>query len=284
MSNKKLTFSGHESFHCRLFWLKKGFDFVESGKKFSEESSVVDLGVGKNMVIAIRHWMKAFDLLDEKEKVTTLAANLFGAKGWDPYLENEGTLWLLHYHLTRKGYASIFKLIFTELRRNKPEFTRKHFYSLVSNMGGSFSEATLSKDFAAFQNMYIATSSGKSDVEDSYSGILTELGLVHSKGNEIYVIEGRRRPEIPASVILYAITEIDHYKKSLSIGFDQLHGDSESIGAIFALSKEGLVEKLEEISRLNPDNITFKNEAGIRELQFKKRPEPFTVLKKYYGR
>src|SRR5690349_17763962 len=130
----KLTFSGHESFHCRLFWLKKGFDFVEDGKKFSEESSVVDLGVGKKMVTAIRHWMNAFDLLDDKDKVTALADNLFGTKGWDPYLENEGTLWLLHYHLIKKGYASIFKLIFTELRRSKPEFMRKHFYSLVSNM------------------------------------------------------------------------------------------------------------------------------------------------------
>lgn len=24
----KLKFSGHESFHCRQFWLKKGFDHV----------------------------------------------------------------------------------------------------------------------------------------------------------------------------------------------------------------------------------------------------------------
>jgi hypothetical protein len=279
----KLTFSGHESFHCRLFWLKKGFDFVDAGKKFSEESSVVDLGVGKNMVTAIRHWMKAFDLLDEKERITDLAINLFGKKGWDPYLEDEGTLWLLHYHLTKKGYASIFKLIFTELRKSKPEFTRKHFYSLVSNHGGSFSEATLSKDFTAFQNMYVATASNKSDAEDSYSGILTELGLVQARKNETFVIEGRRRPEIPARIILYTIVENSHFTKSMSISFDQLHNDRDSIGSIFALNKDGLVEKLEEITRLHPE-IIFKNDAGVRELQFKKKPEAISVLKKYYDR
>jgi hypothetical protein len=279
----KLTFSGHESFHCRLFWLKKGFDFVDAGKKFSEESSVVDLGVGKNMVTAIRHWMKAFDLLDEKEKITDLAINLFGKRGWDPYLEDEGTLWLLHYHLTKKGYASIFKLIFTELRKSKPEFTRKHFYSLVSNHGGSFSEATLSKDFTAFQNMYVATTSNKSDAEDSYSGILTELGLVQARRNETFVIEGRRRPEIPARIILYTILENSHFKKSMSISFDQLHNDRDSIGSIFALNKDGLVEKLDEITRLHPE-IIFKNDAGVRELQFKKKPETISVLKKYYDR
>src|SRR5690606_36971673 len=149
-------------------------------------------------------WLKAFDLLDDKEKLTDLAKNLFGKKGWDPYLEHEGTLWLLHYHLTKKGYASIFKLIFTELRKNRPECKREHFYSLVSNHGGSFSEATLSKDFTAFQNMYVASTSSKSDVEDTYSGILTELGLVQNRNNETFVLEGRRRADIPALIILYA--------------------------------------------------------------------------------
>ena len=279
----KLQFSGHESFHCRLFWLKKGFDFVLSGKKFSDDSAVVDLGVGKNMVTAIRYWMKSFGLLNDKEKITDLASNLFGSKGWDPYLEDEGTLWLLHYYLTKKGYASIFKLIFTELRKNKPEFTREHFYSLVVNNGGSFSEATLSKDFTAFQNMYVATTLSKSDAEDSYSGILTELGLVQTRKNDTFVIEGRRRPEIPALIILYAIIENSYFEKSMSISFDQLHNDRDSVGTIFALNKEGLIEKLDEITKHFPD-IIFKNDAGVRELQFKKKPETLSILKKYYAR
>lgn len=282
MSINKLTFSGHESFHCRIFWLKKGFDFINAGNRFTDESSVIDLGVGKNMVTAIRHWMKSFGMIDDKEKLSPLATRLFGPTGWDPYLENEGTLWLLHYHLVKKGYASIFKIIFTELRRSKPEFNRNHFYSYVLNNGGDFSEATLSKDFSSFQNMYLASATSKSEIEDNYSGILTELGLVQTKLNDAVVIEGKRRPEIPSAIILYSILENKEYQDSMSISVDQLHSDSESVGAIFALSKEGLVEKLYEIAENYPD-ITFKNEAGVRELQFKKRPEPITILKKYYA-
>jgi hypothetical protein len=283
METLKMTFSGHESFHCRLFWLKKGYDFIKAGKKFTEESAVVDLGVGKNMVSAIRHWLKAFGLLDDGDRLTTLADKIFGAKGWDPYLEHEGTLWVLHYHLTKKGYASIFRLIFTELRRNRPEFKKEHFYSLVSNYGGSFSKATLSKDFSAFQNMYIASTSSKMELEDMYSGILTELGLVQIRNDETLLIEGRRRPELPALVVLYAILESTRLRGSLSLSFEQLYTDAESVGSIFALSKEGLVEKLQEITQLYPNDIVFKNEAGIRELQYKHKPEPFNVLKRYYG-
>lgn len=282
---QKFQFSGHESFHCRQFWLKKGYDFVETGKKFTDESAVIDLGVGKNMVTAIRYWLKAFGLLNEADKPSELAKLIFSNKGWDPYLENEGTLWLLHFQLTQAGTASIFNIIFNELRKTKPEFEEKHFYSIVSNFG-KFSEATLSKDYSVFRNTYAVSASSKSEIEDSYSGILTELELLSSKKtsakNDALVIESRRRPEIPAQIILYAILE---NQEGDSINFDKLYNERNSVGSIFALNREGLIEKLEELTNLYPKEIVFKNEAGIRELQFKKKLNPIKdVLAKYYGR
>ena len=282
---EKFQFSGHESFHCRQLWLKKGFDFVEAGKKFSNESAVIDLGVGKNMVTAIRYWLKAFGLLNETEKPSELAKLIFSSKGWDPYLENEGTLWLLHFQLTKAGTASIFNIIFNELRKTKPEFEEKHFYSIVSSFG-KFSEATLSKDYSVFRNTYAVSASSKSEIEDSYSGILTELGLLTSKKtsakNDALVIESKRRPEIPAQIILYAILE---NQEGDSLNFDKLYNERNSVGSIFALNREGLMEKLEELTNLYPKEIVFKNEAGIRELQFKRKLNPIKdVLAKYYGR
>lgn len=94
----KLTFSGHEKFHCRQFWLKKGYDFVQEHGRFSDENAVVALGVGKNMVNSIRYWLKAFDLVDQQEQPNALAHEIFSAQGKDPYLEHIGTVWLLHYY------------------------------------------------------------------------------------------------------------------------------------------------------------------------------------------
>ncbi len=285
--SQKFTFSGHESFQCRQFWLKKGFDFVQTGKKFSEESSVVDLGVGKNMVTSIRFWMRSFGLLDNKEDLTPLAEKIFSDNGWDPYLEDEGTLWLLHYHLIKNNLASSFNLIFTQLRKSKPEFERRHFYSLVSDKG-NFSEATLTKDYSVFQNTYVASMSNKSEIEDGFSGILTELDLVTLKKietkTELLVIESKRRPEIPAEIILYAILENEDYGNS--INFEKLLTEPTSVGTIFALNREGLTEKLEEITKHKKfsKNVVFKNEAGIRELQFSSKPKAFDVLAHYYGR
>ena len=56
----KFQFSGHESFICKHFWLKKGYDFISHKGNFNDESAVVELGVGKNMVASISYWLKAF--------------------------------------------------------------------------------------------------------------------------------------------------------------------------------------------------------------------------------
>lgn len=43
----RYSFSGHESFHCKSLWLKKGYDFICNKKHFADTDSVVELGVGK---------------------------------------------------------------------------------------------------------------------------------------------------------------------------------------------------------------------------------------------
>ena len=78
-------------------WLKNGYDYVSKKKSFNAEDAVVELGVGKNMVSSIRFWMKAFNLLTTTDELTNFAHKLLSEDGYDPYMEDEGTLWLLHH-------------------------------------------------------------------------------------------------------------------------------------------------------------------------------------------
>lgn len=92
---QKLTFSGHESFHCRSLWLKKGYDFLLSNHKFNEPSAVVDLGVGKNMVSSINYWLNSFGLARKENQLSEIANFILGKNGVDLYLEDNASLWLL---------------------------------------------------------------------------------------------------------------------------------------------------------------------------------------------
>jgi hypothetical protein len=89
----KFSFSGHDSFQCRQLWLKKGYDFVQEGKNFNDDDAFVQLGVGKNMVSSIRFWLKAFNVIDNKDKPTEFGKRLFDDEdGYDPFLEDEASI------------------------------------------------------------------------------------------------------------------------------------------------------------------------------------------------
>lgn len=294
----KLSFSGHESFQCRNLWLKKGYDYVMKGKSFNAEDAVVELGVGKNMVASIRYWMRVFDLLKNDDTPTELAHKLLADDGYDPYLEDVASLWILHFHLVTKGQASIYSLVFNELRRERIEFTKDNFIAFIKrkaeNLNISVNENTVNDDFGVMAKMYLRGDT--KDKDESFSGILTELDflrlkVVHYKevenGKEkdrkqdYYVIENDERPTLPDAVVLYGL--LQQSGTDVSISFNMLEQDPNQVGSVFALSRAGLLNKIENISEQYSD-IIFSDQAGIRELQFKNiKPDPFQILDDYYG-
>ena len=61
----KLQFAGHETFPLRYGWLNKAYDQVarvvssgtgDSNSIFTDERAISLFGVGKNMVVSMRHW------------------------------------------------------------------------------------------------------------------------------------------------------------------------------------------------------------------------------------
>jgi len=283
----KYTFSGHDSFHCRQLWLKKGYDFVQEGQSFNSEDAVVRLGVGKNMVSSIRFWLKAFNVIDSKDKPTEFGIKLFDTEnGYDPFLEDEASLWLLHYQLVKTGLASIYNIIFNEFRKEKILFKDDVFLNYLkriqeTNPELSFNENTVSKDFMVFVNNY-KNEEENNNIEDSFSGILAEIGLLKTvgKGKEKqYQIENSDRDNLNEAVLLFSILDNPNYGNSISL--NSLEYDYNSPGSIFALNRTGLTNKIAEIV---DKNITFTDHAGIKELQFKNKPNAFSILDKYYGK
>lgn len=285
----KYTFSGHDSFQCRQLWLKKGYDFVQEGQSFNSEDAVVKLGVGKNMVSAIRYWMKAFNIIDNKDKPTEFGVKIFDTQnGYDPFLEDEASLWLLHYQLVKIGLASIYTIIFNEFRKEKLFFTKETFLNYLKRIQEvspelSFNENTVAKDFTVFLNMY-KSDNENIDIEDSFSGFLSEIGLLKQIGKgkeEQFQIENNERDGLSDAVVLFSILDNPTFGNSISL--NSLEFDTNSPGSIFALNRSGLVNKISDIISDNK-NITFTDHAGIKELQFKNKPDAYSVLDKYYGK
>lgn len=291
----KLTFSGHDTFHCRHLWLKKGYDFIKKGRKFTDEDAVVELGVGKNMVSSISFWMRAFGIIDKDGLLTDFADYILDDNGKDPYIEDEATLWLLHYQLITQNIASTYSLIFNEFRREKIEFTRDNFIAFVVRKAEELNASqvnknTVSTDFEVLTKMYIRTDAQSKDREDTFSGLLTELNIIQEEKRKVddktvtfYSISTEDKSEIPDEVLLYTILDNDNFDKSISLY--TIEQEFNQAGSVFAMGRTGLINKIESISsnkKFDKYGITFNDHAGIKELQFKKKPNKFEILKEYY--
>lgn len=287
--NKNLVLTGHDTFQCRSLWLKKGYDFIKSNKSFKDNDAVVYLGVGKNMVSSIRFWMRSFDIIDENDKLTEFGIMLLDDDGFDPYLEDEGSLWLLHFKLVIKSYSSIYNLLFNEFRKEKIEFTKEAFVKYINRKCSEFKikeikDNTILDDFSVMTKMYLRSDSQNKDKEDNYSGLLTELNLLKNigeKNDELFVIENSEKENIPHDILLYCLIESGGFESSINL--NKIESDFNNIGSIFSINRNGLIKHIDSITK-NYKNIIYSDYAGIKELQIKKKLNPITVLEKYYGK
>jgi len=299
----ELRFSGHESFQCRNLWLKKGYDYVISKRDykspFNEALAVIDLGVGKNMVSSIRFWMNAFDMLDnENEQPTDLATYILDPAGKDPFLEDLGTLWLLHYKLVQRDEASIYNLVFNRFRKHRIEFQKSHLSNFLisecERLDEKHSPNSIDTDIGVLLKTYVAPDpkEGKKNIEDQYASLLIELNLIKKIENYVedkfeldkdwYKIESSERESLPIEIFLYTILDNEEVL-GRSISFQKLLNSENSPGNIFVMTPDSLVSKIHELTQ-KYDGIVYKEDAGVRELQINGEFNKESILNQYYGR
>ena len=215
-------FSGHETFPFRYGWLKKGADGLSKRSDiFSREDAMVDLGVGKNMVRSIRHWCLASQVAEEGEmapngrtrgiKLSELGRSLFIDPGWDAYLEDDGSLWLLHWHLaTNAVRATTWYWAFNILKDQ--EFTREglahSLQRLVEDRNwNKVSLSSLNSDTSCFLRTYVPGKRGPTSTpEETLDCPLTNLSLIIETGEaNKYRFNNGSKPSLPAAIFCYAL-------------------------------------------------------------------------------
>lgn len=58
------SFARHETFHPRYGWMRKAYLAAEHPRTFLDPDATTKLGVGKNMVRAIRYWGLAYKVIE----------------------------------------------------------------------------------------------------------------------------------------------------------------------------------------------------------------------------
>ena len=284
----RFSFSGHETFTCRNYWPKKGLDHIWDKGTFNNDA-IRDLGVGKNMVGSIRFWVRALGLVDSNGAASELAYYIFDDDtGKDPYLEDIGSVWLLHYLLVTTGTASIYNLVFNYFRKTRIEFSREQLLSYLESTCEenkfNYSVNSLKKDIGVFINNYLLPEKSKS-IESEIFGLLHELGLlerVRKQGAESYFkLENKERISIAPRIALACILM---NRSSSSMTFFELSNSVNSVGSVLALSSPFLMSCINSVCEYYPDKIVYTEDAGVQVLQISEELNWSTVLDDYYGK
>jgi len=289
-TRKLSTFARHETFHPRFGWLKKGFDrTAKDSEVFLRGDAPIRLGVGKNMVRSIRYWCSAFKLLDE-DRPTAFGEQLLGDKGWDPYLEDPASLWLLHWKLLEQPcQATAWDFTFNYFRQ--VEFTIEDLlYQLCDyrdREAPRIAESSLRKDVSCILRMYVEQPSKSFISEDSLDCPFVELGLIHTAGDSRhYAFWVGRKTNLPAELIVYACLHHAHRISSAArtIPVANLLYDIGSPGLIFRLTESALCEAIEKVGQ-RWKSVSLSDAAGKLQFSF---PDEFVllaedILDEYYG-
>ena len=203
----KPIFSGHESFACKSHWLKRGYDFVVAGKNFNDDEAVVHLGVGKNMVASIKFWLKAFGLLQDNGLVPIASYIFDDANGKDPYLEDIGTLWLLHFMLINTEYATIYKTTFIEYHRQRNIIEKSRLQNYIkhtcfegTHYKNLYNDNTVKRDVGVMFHNYCSKSN--TNLEDS-NCLLASLNLINESEKDNYTFNYDARSNVPSLGDIY---------------------------------------------------------------------------------
>lgn len=282
----RYSFSGHESFQCKSLWLKKGYDYLLSDNHFTAVDAVAKLGVGKNMVAAIRFWLRAFGLT-KADQLQPIATYIFDSEnGRDPYSEDINTLWLLHFLLVSSEVASMYNLLFVEYQREKKEFSRQELQSFIKRkcsvpeQKNVYNENTVKKDIGVLLKNYVAPTDLKA-IED-FSSLLIALGLIVDTGKQstsketLYTFKINDANDIAQEIILFALIRMKG--ADLTVSFDVL----QKLSLIFGLTMTSLIEVVRGLESVFPNTLVFTDNSGIKNVQFLRDIDEIETLNHYY--
>lgn len=280
--NARPTFGGHEKFVFRHGWLKKGVDAVKKQPMaFTRDEALAELGVGKNMVRSIRHWCLATGMVQDTEgtgvarplHTTTLADSLLGDRGWDPYLEDINSLWLLHWQLATnwtRGY--VWHLLFSVYLES--EFTRPGMQKFVMKQaeqhGIKTTEGTLEREIEYCLRTYIPAKVKLGAIsEDTLDCPLAELDIVR-----FLVDDGVYRfnvgPKMSLSVGIFGYSTLLFLEKIAqtrrTVGVDEIIYDPGSPGQIFKLDENSVIEYLESLENFSNGLVRLQETAGLTQV------------------
>lgn len=290
-----MKFRAHETFFIRKGWLSKGMKHVVAKPNVfvdKKDNPMDVLGIGSNMVKALRYWLQAVGLTKEPlvgkkvQSFTGLGNSVFNN---DRYIEEIGTLHLLQYKLaSNHDDATAWYYFFNEF--NMSEFSRDDFVSALQSYISMNDEKlevalrSLNDDFACIINTYVPRfkiNPKRVSPENNIDCPLGELALIDVSGRDKKLF--RKATPISSTFSPWVILAIiiDQSKGKREIPLNELLTAPCNIGKVFNLDAITMLDILYQVEKTG--ELKIIRNAGLDIIRLTNSADSFQeYVNRYY--
>ena len=251
------------------------------------------------MVRSIRHWCQVTQLIEfggvdlnnrRRFVPTELGDRTFADDGFDPYLEDAATLWLIHWQLaTNANRATTWFWAFSIFGQN--EFRKDKFISELidwteRNTRNRISENSIKRDVDCFLRTYVPSRLTKTTtMEDTFDCPLVELDLISdSPDGNTYRFHRGPKPSLPTEIFAAALSEFwdARFSENNTLTFANIAYSEKSPGRTFQLDEDTLAEYLDRLESLTDGALRYDETAGMKQVYRNRKIDPMELLQQYY--
>ncbi|MFO0590505.1 MAG: DUF4007 family protein [Polyangiaceae bacterium] len=278
--------SGHGAFPCRHAWLPRAYQALDKDDTAlaDDAAAMVALGLGKNMVMALRFWIDVMRVAAPRDgrrfELTPFARQVLDPQsGFDPYLEDIRTLWLLHWNLASHVEAPILAWQFLLFRWQVPEICPSDVVTQIlaenSRRPRPLSRVTVEQNVDIFLHSYVASARRTAAaLEDGLDCPLADLDLVQEFGERrlgtagrtemTYAFRRERKSEISDALFAYCLADFWNvrHRAEKTLTFRDVALAEGSLGQVFKLPEDDLRERLERLADVTDGAFKYAASAA----------------------
>lgn len=294
-------FSGHQTFPLRITWIPKAVGEIVAGRDpLSDiDEGITQLGLGKNMVEALRCWIDAFQIAsraDGKWKLKDIGALIFHpAGGFDPYFEDVSTSWLLHWLISTNSDAPFFAWECMFNRWPATEFSPSQvieaFQKETNSTARPTSAVTLKQHWEVFLHSYRLPPADKG--EDHLDSAMSVLRLIREFGERpnvagkwetLYSFDFGRKASISEQLFAFFLHDWWNrkYRNERTAPLREIVLGDHSPGRLLKMQESEIIHRVNELALRQPKVFQIVESANLRQLHRLQESDGFADLKAAY--
>ena len=294
-------FSGHQTFPLRITWIPKAVAEIAAGRDplTNIDEGITQLGLGKNMVEALRCWIEAFQIARRAERgwhLTPIGSLIFApTDGLDPYYEDVSTSWVLHWLISTNAESPFFAWECLFNRWPATEFSASQvietFHKETSKTPRPASAVTLRQHWEVFLHSYRRPPADKG--EDHLDSAMSVLRLIQEFGERpnasgkwetLYSFDVTRKQAIPQQLFAFFLHDWWNrkYLNEKTMPLREIVLGDHSPGRLLKMQESEVIQRVTDITAFQSRVFQIVESTNLRQLHRLQKGDGLNDLKAAY--